>query len=487
MPTGAEKIGRYELIEMIGQGGMGRVYRARDPLIDRVVAIKTIELADAGAKAEELRPRILREVRAAGRLLHPHIVQIFDVGELPDKAYIVMELVEGRTLWDLYDAGERPGPAEAVRILEQVADALDYAHEQGIVHRDVKPGNVLIDAKGVAKITDFGIARIMTDERLTQTGMIVGTPHYMAPEQLQEAGVGPAADQFALAVNAYELLTGQKPFDGESFSSLLYMVLNEEPPPLAEFDLDLPPSVEQALRKGLAKDRGDRYLSCRALTDALQAALAPDSAAVPAVAKKNSRRLPWALAAAAAALAAIGAVAVFRPSEERPPTPPAAVAEPATDLPPAGLPDTSPPQPERAGPESAPETPPQATPAPAKAAQTNPAPAKAAPQPASPPPAADSQSAATPLAVAPAELVTVVWRGKVAVGETLEIAGGEPSAGSLSRPLPTEPIQVEVSPSNVEIIEAPGPANEWKRLRVRNTDHERTMFFIRYRRIPVSP
>jgi len=478
MPPGAQNIGRYEVVEMIGQGGMGRVYRARDPLIDRVVAIKTIELSAGGGKQDELRQRILREVRAAGRLLHPNIVQVFDVGELPDKAYIVMEMVEGRTLWDLYDADERPAPAEAVKILRQIADALDYAHQQGIIHRDVKPGNILIDGQGAAKITDFGIARILTDERLTQTGMIVGTPHYMAPEQLQEAGVGPEADQFALAVNAYELLAGAKPFDGESFSSLLYMVLNEEPPSITELRPELPAAVEKALAKGLAKDRGGRYPSCRAMADALEAALGSGepTRVGPSVAPPAERSAkPWAIGGGALVLAALAGVLLFRPQPQ--PDPPPAAA-PAVEAP-AETPAPEPPPVESA--EPAP------TPIPTPAARVVTPPKSQSPppeQPPAPPPAAVEEP--TAMAAAAGPTVTVVWRGRLDAGETLLIDAGKPSAGTLSRPLPSEPIAVEVSPSAVEVLEAPSAQNGWSKLRVRNAEHERTMFFVRYRRLEAA-
>lgn len=477
MPPGAQKIGRYEVVEMIGQGGMGRVYRARDPLIDRIVAIKTIELSAAGGKQDELRQRILREVRAAGRLLHPNIVQVFDVGELPDKAYIVMEMVEGRTLWDLYDADERPAPAEAVKILQQIGDALDYAHQQGIIHRDVKPGNILIDGQGSAKITDFGIARILTDERLTQTGMIVGTPHYMAPEQLQETGVGPEADQFALTVNAYELLTGAKPFDGESFSSLLYMVLNEEPPSATELRPELPAAVEEVLAKGLAKDRGARYPSCRAMADALAAALddGQETRAAPAAAAPQRKSAPWGWIAGGLAAAALAGAVFLRPQPEpasQEPEPPAVVEQ---------APETAPAEasaPTEAPPETA-ATPPRISPSPAPVARPSAPPQSSAQQ----PPPEPASAVVEPSASATGPTVTVVWRGRLDPGEALLIDNGKPSAGTLSRPLPSEPISVEVSPSAVEVVEAPSAQNGWSKLRVRNAEHERTMFFVRYKRL----
>lgn len=493
MPAAPKTIGRYELIEIIGQGGMGRVYRARDPLIDRVVAIKTIELAPSGGDKEEVRERILREVRAAGRLQHPHIVQIFDVGELPDQAYIVMELVEGRTLWEIQDEGETVAPAEALRILRQVAEGLDYAHSQGIIHRDVKPGNILVTRQGVAKITDFGIARILTDERLTQTGVIVGTPHYMAPEQLQEVGVGPKADQFALAVNAYELLTGEKPFDGQSFSSLLYMVLNEDPAPVTEIRPDLPAGVEAALKKALAKDPKNRYESCGAMAEALERAMvAPGPAPAPPPPEPRPTRLaPWVLLLAGGALAVAAAAVFLQPGPGEGESPGQASVTPRSGTPQPVLPapvtrqEESPqpeaPEPEAKEPETPQPKPPELEPSANASRPPQQAPAKTAE---APPPAVVREPAKAPAAVASGPAVTLVWRGRLAPGETLLIENGSPSAGSLSKPLPAEPIAVEVSPANgVEILEAPGPNNGWAKLRVRNSEHDRTMFLVRYREL----
>ncbi len=305
-------IGRYELLEPIGQGGMGTVYRARDPMIDRLVAIKTIDFSDAGdaASRRELRERVLREASAAGALSHPNIVTVHDVGELDSKAYIVMEYVDGVTLWQLRESGEAPSHARVVEILRETAAALDYAHSRGIIHRDVKPGNIMIARDGRVKITDFGIARMLSGERLTKTGMIVGTPHYMAPEQLGTGEVGPPADQFALAINAYEALTGRKPFDADNFSKLLAMILKEQPPPLRSIDPSIPAAVDSALRRSFAKDPAKRYPSCSALGEALSAAFGTSSPTVRAASPPQRRsRLP--LAAWVAGGVAATAVALW--------------------------------------------------------------------------------------------------------------------------------------------------------------------------------
>ena len=272
-------LGRYALTEEVGRGSMGTVYRASDPLIERVVAIKTIDLARLDDGSLEPRARFLREAKAAGRLSHPGIVTIFDVGELEDIAFIVMELVEGRSLKDILDRGEPIPLAAALAILVQTADALDFAHRHGVVHRDVKPGNVMLTRHGTVKITDFGIARIDQTKR-TRTGILVGSPGYMSPEQLSGKAIDGRSDVFSLGSLLYELATGRGPFDAERPEDVVTLMANitsrpHEPP--SAVNAALPASIDAIAARALAKRPADRYASAAEMAGDLRRALAHDA------------------------------------------------------------------------------------------------------------------------------------------------------------------------------------------------------------------
>jgi serine/threonine-protein kinase len=222
-----DRIGRYKIVRELGRGAMGVVYHAIDPNIGRPVAIKTIQLGGTRTPEEQdrLRERLFREARSAGILSHPGIVTIYDVEQEGDLAYIAMEYVDGPTLDQLLSEQAAVEPEVMFSILAQTAVALDYAHQKGIVHRDIKPANIMIagpnsGSPGTVKITDFGIAKITASEQFTMTGAIVGTPHYMSPEQVQGQPVDGRSDQFSLAVIAYEMLTGEKPYTGEHLTTV---------------------------------------------------------------------------------------------------------------------------------------------------------------------------------------------------------------------------------------------------------------------------
>jgi serine/threonine-protein kinase len=255
-----ERLGRYELLEELGRGAMGVVYKARDPQIDRHVAVKVLTTApglDPG-EAQQHRERFQREARAAGRLAHPNIVTIHDVGEDQGRSFLVMELVEGQAL-DRILRTRRPLPlAEVLTIGEQVASALDYAHRHGIIHRDVKPANILLTREGAVKVTDFGIARI-TGADTTQAGQTFGTPSYMSPEQVQGLALDGRSDIFSLGTVLYEVLSGEKAFPGETISTILYRIVHEDPIPLRRLDPAFPAALETCLQKALAKDPAARY------------------------------------------------------------------------------------------------------------------------------------------------------------------------------------------------------------------------------------
>ena len=258
-----EKIGRYEVVGELGRGAMGVVYRAQDPAIGRTVAIKGIRLADITTPAERgrLRDRLFREAQSAGILSHPGIVTIYDIQEQDGFAFVFMEFVDGPTLEKLLLSPAPPDKSTILDIIRQTALALDYAHKKGIVHRDIKPANIMIGADGTAKIADFGVAK-MQSHSMTQSGTILGTPNYMAPEQVQGKPIDGRVDQFALGVIAYEILTGEKPFVGESLPELLFKLVTEEPVAPQRINRTLADAVEAVVRRTLAKDPAQRYPTC---------------------------------------------------------------------------------------------------------------------------------------------------------------------------------------------------------------------------------
>ncbi len=255
-------IGRYEIVSELGRGAMGVVYKARDPKIDRLVAIKTIALLGQDSVEErEFRARFFHEAQAAGRLSHPRIVTIFDVAEDTEtqNPYIVMEYVAGQSLEK--EMSERTGKIpldQALQLTEEVAEALDYAHAQGIVHRDIKPANILLGEDGHVKIADFGIAKFNL-ANITSTGHAMGTPAYMSPEQLSGEAVDGRSDLFSVGVILYTLLTGYKPFQGNSAMTVSYKVVNRDPVPVSALDADVPPTLDYVVSRAMAKDRNQRY------------------------------------------------------------------------------------------------------------------------------------------------------------------------------------------------------------------------------------
>ena len=262
----AEKIGKYTILGTLGRGGMGIVYKGLDPDIEREVAIKTIRF-DAiaeGAEKQDMLARVVREAKAAGRLNHPNITTIYDVLYEADLTFIVMQYIDGQSLQALVDTGKKFSPAEVIDLLRPVADALDYAHQNGIVHRDIKPANILIDKKGRPYLADFGVARMETST-MTGPGKTIGTLSYMSPEQVMGGNVDHRADIFALGVILYELLTGKKPFAGDNLSTIVYKIVNEEPPRVTEINRDLPRGYEDVIKKVLAKNPEERYQNGRAL------------------------------------------------------------------------------------------------------------------------------------------------------------------------------------------------------------------------------
>ena len=272
--SGVQKpvLGRYQIEKEIGKGSMGVVYLGRDPKINRVVAIKTIPLADEFEEGEisSAKERFFREAETAGRLNHPDIVTIYDVGEDHDLAYIAMEFLKGEHL-NNFTAPDNLLPVEKVmQLVARAADALDYAHQQNVVHRDIKPANIMYLAeKDELKITDFGIARL-TDSHATKTGIVLGTPSYMSPEQLEGKNVTGDSDLFSLGVTLYQLLTGQLPFQSDSMTGLMYKIANAEHAPLCSIRPELPACLEEIVSKTLAKEPDQRFESGSAMAVALR-------------------------------------------------------------------------------------------------------------------------------------------------------------------------------------------------------------------------
>ena len=252
-------LGRYEVIQELGRGAMGTVYLGKDPKINRDVAIKTIRYEDVDeSQLNEVKKRFFREAEAAGKLSHPNIVTIYDVGEDYDIAYMAMELLDGTDL-EPYCKKEKLLPLpDVMRIITSVAKALDYAHQGGVVHRDIKPANIMILGNGDVKVTDFGIARVMASSK-TRTGVILGTPTYMSPEQITGQKVDGRSDLFSLGVVLYELLSGEKPFRGDSIATLMYSITTSPPSPLHDVAPNAPARCAAIIEKTLAKDKEMRY------------------------------------------------------------------------------------------------------------------------------------------------------------------------------------------------------------------------------------
>jgi len=271
--TSVDTLGRYEIMSELGQGAMGTVYKARDPMLDRIVAIKTINLTLPKEELAEYEARFYQEAKAAGGLSHRNIVTIHDIGRSDRVAYMAMEFLEGQELRRMLQARAPIQIAQALDIGAQVAEGLQYAHERQIIHRDIKPANIMVLNDGRVKITDFGIARMRTNEVKTMTGMILGSPKYMSPEQVSGKRADTRSDIFSLGVVLYEMLTGTSPFVADNIHGVMYQTMNFNPPAPRTLNPELPDMLNFVIAKALAKNLDDRYQKAQDLCDDLRRAL----------------------------------------------------------------------------------------------------------------------------------------------------------------------------------------------------------------------
>ncbi len=487
---------------------MGTVYRGLDPIIGRPVAIKVIRLLGYNDADERvwLRDRLFREARAAGCLSHPSIVTIYQVGEDSDVAYIAMEFVDGCTMQDIMDGEGGADKANLCRILWESASALDYAHRQGLVHRDIKPANIMVSVSGATKVTDFGIAKSAISQSSTLTGQILGTVFYMSPEQVRGDALDGRSDQFALAVIAYEIFTGRKPFQAEQTTSICYQIIHQEPLSPEDINPAIGKKIAAVIKRGLSKSAAARYGTCAEFAAALSVALAettqpapPQSVAqsptreiptpvlleqepYPARKQKQSRLVQAALVGLFVLLLPVIAVSVYRTLHKAP----IAEATPPVVINPIDVPPPTPPPVNKAF-----------------MVDSAPIPPVVPIEKENPPPAAEAAPEPRPKTPATAPSGNLVWTGRVAKGTLITISGSSASSGSLVGTLPGNPIRVQVYPAeeskaglsvftadpayatatavetprgranftfdprhstDIVVFEPPGPANNWNRL-----------------------
>jgi serine/threonine protein kinase/tetratricopeptide (TPR) repeat protein len=356
------KLGRYEVLNELGKGAMGVVYLAKDPVIGRLVAIKTIKTSQTGdddSESREFRERFVREAQTAGILSHPNIVTIHDIGEDTESraSFIAMEYIEGRNLKSLLAEKNKFSWDEIADLIAQIGEALDYAHRKGIIHRDIKPANIILTTDGKVKITDFGIAKVASSN-LTTTGQFLGTPNYMSPEQVSGAPVDGRSDIFSLGVVLYELLTNRKPFQGDNLTAISYKIVHEDFTPPAELSSEVPPEFNPIVARAMAKDPWNRYqrgkdmaLALYQLKAHLEEQKALQDLGTMVSAAENLPTLKLANLQELAAQGAPGAAAREAAQRETTPTPPPARETPLasasreTPLAPTPAPPASPPPP----------------------------------------------------------------------------------------------------------------------------------------------
>ena len=314
------KVGRYEILSKVGQGAMGVVYRAQDPTIRRIVALKVLpaDPAEIGGTSGTQGPSkagfFEREAQAAGALLHPNIVTLYDAGRDANWYYLAMEFVEGGTFATEIARDGKVEAERAAEVVAVVADALDFAHERGVVHRDIKPANLMILPDQTVKVADFGIARLTTAASTMTSDMMVGTPHYMSPEQVRGGKIDGRADLFSLGVVLYEAITGRKPFQAETLAAVLNAIINSSPPPPHEVDASVPPALSAIAERAMARKPEERYARGKDMANELRRFLGAVRGEPIAALPTKKRKSSWLVAAAAAivALVALGGALLVR-------------------------------------------------------------------------------------------------------------------------------------------------------------------------------
>jgi serine/threonine-protein kinase len=482
------RIGRYEIERELGRGAMAIVYKATDPVIGRVVAIKTIRLEHGtGMEQTELRQRLYREARSAGGLNHPNIVTIYDIGEEGEVSYIAMEFVEGQTLENWMTSHPIPPTENTISIVEQIASGLDYAAARGIIHRDIKPGNILLTSDLRAKIADFGIAKFSM-AKMTQTGLVMGTPSYMSPEQAMGKDLDGRSDVFSLGIIFYEMLTGERPFTGTNPTTIIYKILHEQPVPPRKLNVTLHPGFDYIVRRMLEKNPDSRYQSCnefiadlrnyRMIQDASAATAAqpvasPATAALPAAGPSGSPAGPnrtW-IAGLTAAVALVAVMLLLYPRLREawsPQAGPSATSPESIHVQPPPNPATGPKDPAPAPPEKAIE-----------AALPKPKPPEAAPEKAAP--------AYVTLDNAPAYAVTVfdgTRRLDRLAQRPIEISAGEHRFRLVSEEvfLNRQLERIRLKPGETYSIPLPGLASAY--IEVPNDAYEGCEILLNGRKIP---
>ena len=418
-PTSPQSIGRYEILGELGKGAMGVVYKARDPNIGRLVALKTMRLDVHGMEAEEMLLRFKNEARAAGVLNHSNIVTIYDAGEHEGLFYIAMEFIEGVTLQKVLNAESMLPIEQVLDLSRQICAGLDYAHSHRIIHRDVKPANIMIEPDGRVKIMDFGIAKA-EGAHLTSAGQVLGTPNYMSPEQVKGRPLDGRSDLWSFGVLLYEMVTGEKPFTGQNVTTIIYKIVNENPIPPKELDSSIHPGLSAVIQRALAKHPDQRYQKGADLVHHLvnYKSIGVETAALPADA--GAAHVPKAAPAAAPAVSAPAKPAAAPASAAAPAKPAPAVAPPAAPkTPPAtAAPALAKTVPKPPAPQAAPPKPVPKPPAP-QAAPPKPAPVPAAkaapPKPAAPPAASDAEDTLVAGSQEAPKIATAVASAKAAI------------------------------------------------------------------------
>ncbi len=450
MPT-IGHIGRYALKYRIGAGGLGTVYAAHDPLLSRLVAIKTLSLELSADERESFNTLFLDEARAAGGLSHPHIVTVFDAGVSDNSAYIAMEMLKGRDLRQLRQEGWRPSPAQAALIVRRVADALAYAHSKGVVHRDVKPANIFMVGRTQPRVLDFGIARVAHRHDIGSAGDIAaGSPYYMAPEQARHQTVDRRADVFSLGVVLYELLADRKPFRGATLTEITNAVLTHEPPLACEVDRKVPLGLAEIAARAMLKDPEQRYRSARAFSRDLRHWLDDNSATqdgdvpVPTGPKARRRWVAGALAGVAVGGVVLAVALAPRQKAAQPAAAPPAAEAPTRAAAPATLAQPA------AVPAAPAVTPPVARAAPASAALAPvAAPVRAENSTvavAAPAPSVTSAPAAAPPTAAPPSPPTAAPLTPAAVATPKKPPATSPKPAATAKAEPAKPVAVAKAP-----------------------------------------